>query len=111
MHFREVEVSDFVEAVFVSLGEASSCWDHLDRAGAFDAARAKAIGDDLVKFIEGHVLKPNLGMATTAELLEEVSTRMAITQNSLSGRELGRMCLDALNNLAPGVLAYRTVDN
>lgn len=54
---------------------------------------------------------PNLGLATTRELLEEVSTRMKVTQNSIAGRELGVMCDQALENLASGVLNYRTVDS
>lgn len=54
--------------------------------------------------------KPLLGLATTAELLAELEVRMRVTQNSLNGRELGRLCSAALVNLDKSVLNYRTVD-
>lgn len=50
-----------------------------------------------------------LGLATTRELLTELETRMRITQNSLAGRDLGRLCSEAVKNLDNGVLDYRTV--
>jgi hypothetical protein len=55
-------------------------------------------------------MNPLLGLATTKHLLEELATRMEITQNSTNGRELGSMCRQAIANLSPGVLHYRTVD-
>lgn len=55
--------------------------------------------------------QPNLGCATTRELLEEVASRMEITQNSIKGREIGRLCRAAIDNLSKGVLDYRTVNN
>lgn len=67
----------------------------------------QAISADLVaRLADG----PRLGMATTRHLLEEVATRMEITQNSTKGRELGSLCREALRNLDRGVLDYRTVD-
>lgn len=54
--------------------------------------------------------EPLLGLATTQQLLEELAVRMEVTQNSLKGRELGRLCREALANLDRGVLSYRTVD-
>lgn len=51
-----------------------------------------------------------LGLATTRELLEELSARMRISQNSTKGRELGRLCDEAIENLDRGVLNYRTVN-
>lgn len=53
--------------------------------------------------------RPNLGMASTRELLEEVAFRMEKTQNSTSGEQLASMCRDAVDNLARGVLDYRRV--
>ena len=44
---------------------------------------------------------------STRELLAEVARRMLETQNSTSGRELGRLAEEAIANLAPGVLDYR----
>ena len=54
--------------------------------------------------------EPRLGLATTRELLEELAVRMEVTQNSLKGRDLGRLCREALANLASFVLDYRPVD-
>lgn len=52
--------------------------------------------------------QPRMGIATTRELLDEVRVRMEISQNSTKGRELGRLCAEALDNLDPGVLEYAT---
>jgi hypothetical protein len=54
-------------------------------------------------------IEPLLGLATTRELLAELEVRMRVTQNSSKGRELGLLCAEALENLASGVLNYRTV--
>jgi NAD(P)-dependent dehydrogenase (short-subunit alcohol dehydrogenase family) len=51
--------------------------------------------------------RANIGLATTRQLLEELAVRMEHTQNSPAGRDLGRMCLDAIDNLATTVLNYR----
>lgn len=53
--------------------------------------------------------EPALGLVTTRELLEEIETRMRVTQNSLKGRDLGVLCAEAVENLAKSVLDYRTV--
>jgi hypothetical protein len=55
--------------------------------------------------------EPLLGLATTRELLDELAVRMEVTQNSIKGRDLGRLCREAIENLAPGILAYRTIDS
>jgi hypothetical protein len=54
---------------------------------------------------------PLLGLATTAELLDELAVRLETTQNSSKGRELGSLCREAIANLSFGVLAYRTADS
>lgn len=54
--------------------------------------------------------RAQLGLATTRELLEEVAARMEITQNSTSGRALGRQCREAVAKLDSGVLDYRVTD-
>lgn len=54
--------------------------------------------------------EPNLGMATTRMLLEELETRMRVTQNSTAGRELGVLCNNAIAGLAERVLNYKTYD-
>lgn len=52
--------------------------------------------------------QPNLGVATTDELLAELAARMETTQNSINGRRLGHMCNEARLELSPGVLGYST---
>lgn len=37
--------------VFQALGAASSCWDNLRGAGTFESGRAKAIGDDVYRWL------------------------------------------------------------
>lgn len=56
-------------------------------------------------------MAPNLGLATTRELLTELAVRMEVTQNSTNGRALGRLCRNALEHLAKNVLDYRTVSS
>lgn len=53
--------------------------------------------------------EPLVGLATTRQLLEELEVRMRVTQNSNKGRDLGRLCEEALENLDRGVLDCRTV--
>lgn len=48
--------------------------------------------------------------ASTRELLEELAARMEATQNSTKGRELGRLCREAVDNLDAGILNYRPPD-
>lgn len=59
--------------------------------------------------MNSQIESPLLGLATTRELLEEITVRMEVTQNSIKGRELGRLCREAIERLATGVLNYRTV--
>lgn len=76
------------------------------------AGQVHTIADELALHLRiiGEVDQPNLGLATTRELLEELATRMEVTQNSTAGRELGVMCRKAVENLQVGVLQYRTVN-
>lgn len=55
--------------------------------------------------------EPLLGLATTRQLLEELEVRMRVTQNSIKGDDLGRLCAEALENLDHHILDYRTVDS
>lgn len=43
------EDADYQQVIFNALGAASACWQHIDRAGTFDSARCKAIGEELVE--------------------------------------------------------------
>lgn len=64
-------------AVFQALGAASVCWDSMEGTGVFQSERAKAIGDALLAVIKEQE-RPLLGLATTRELLDELSTRIEI---------------------------------
>ncbi len=55
------------------------------------------------------ILPSRLGLVSTRELLDELATRLEVTQNSTNGRKLAALCREALDKLAPGVLDYRTV--
>lgn len=56
---------------------------------------------------------PLLGLATTAQLIEEIAVRMEITQHprTMLGDGFGSLCRDMLRNFLPEVLDYRTVDS
>jgi hypothetical protein len=45
-------------AIFQALGGASMCWEHIERAGVFNAALAKWIGDGLVGFLKSEGVVP-----------------------------------------------------
>lgn len=65
------------------------------------------------KYLSTEAERPDTGPAvtcTTAELLEEVAWRMARTQNSNKGRDLGTLAEEAACNLSPGVLDYRAAE-
>ena len=59
--------------------------------------------------------EPNLGCATTRELLEEIATRMVVGATvgtvGSQGQRLGVMCYESSFNLDASVLDYRTVDS
>lgn len=40
------------ELVMIALGQASTCWSHIEAAGVFDDSKAIQIGDELVKQIK-----------------------------------------------------------
>ena len=61
---------------------------------------------ELVAIVHEHD-EPQFWHATTRQLLEEIATRMRVTQNSEKGRELGKLCAEAILMLDPGVLNYR----
>lgn len=43
------------EAVGLSIGAASTCWDNLDGAGVFESERAAAITEELVELVRDYV--------------------------------------------------------
>lgn len=63
-------------AIFQALGAASMCWSESPK-GIFDSTKAKEIGDALIAELNSQE-KPNLGLATSRELLKEITTRIEI---------------------------------
>ena len=59
------------------VGEASVCWNPKPK-GVFDSAGAAKAVDRTEKEIKALMDKPNLGLATNKELLEELKTRIEI---------------------------------
>ncbi len=54
--------------------------------------------------------EPLLGYATTRNLLAELAARMELSQNTTKGRELGALCEEAMEKLAPFILDHRSID-
>lgn len=52
--YRLGEPESISQAVCLSIGAASVCWDSLYEAGLFDSTRARKIADDLIAYIEDH---------------------------------------------------------
>lgn len=73
-------VQSLANEIYQGLGAASTCWDNIGAAGTFDSTHCKEIGDKLFAFIleKTGLGEPNLGCATTEELVQELHTRIAI---------------------------------
>jgi hypothetical protein len=110
------------EIIGNAVGAASTCWKHVEKAGVFQSERASQIVDEVVAnirkklFFDGETKpeKPNLGYATTRELLEEIKARgeilAAVGEYS---EEMGDMAIGAANlleSLPWMMLDYKTVD-
>jgi len=76
--------------------------------GPLGVAIAASTRTDLGALVRAIRDQPRLGIATTREMLTELACRMDITQNSTAGRDLGRLCTEAVENLDSGVLEYAT---
>jgi hypothetical protein len=63
------------EAVFQAVGAASMAWENPAGAGVFDSDRAKAVGEELLAWVQRGRNHPRLGYATTLELIRELSAR------------------------------------
>lgn len=80
------------EEVFEALGAASTCWQYPDKAGVFDSEKCKEVGDELMGKLDPYInelatkyIQPNLGLATTIELIREVNERANVAH--LNGEE------------------------
>lgn len=102
---RDGEQMTIEEAVFQALGFASVCWTHTP-AGVFESDRAKEAGDKLMELISESLDQPNLGLATTGQMLDELRAR-----GEVAGiEELEQGALALLSTLPMDQLKYRTVD-
>ena len=45
-------LNNWEELIMTAMGEASMCWSEIDRAGVFDSAKAKQIGEKLLQDIK-----------------------------------------------------------
>ena len=52
--YRLGEPEDLNQAVFMSIGAASVCWESMSGTGVFDDQRARQVGEELVAYIEDH---------------------------------------------------------
>jgi len=52
--FQSFTPPDMRTAVFTSIGAASACWENTSSAGVFQRDLARAIGQDLVVWIDAH---------------------------------------------------------
>jgi hypothetical protein len=70
-------VESLTNVVYQAVGAASTCWESLSDTGVFQEDRARAVAEDLLEKI--HVFTrydtPSLGLATNAELREELRVR------------------------------------
>lgn len=72
-----VNLRELREAIFQALGAASVCWEETP-PGVFDSDRAAQVGNELVKIVLQYATKPWLGLATTRDLLEELTARIEV---------------------------------
>lgn len=49
------EADTLEEAIGVSIGAASACWDNLSGAGTFESERAVVISETLLDLVRGYV--------------------------------------------------------
>jgi len=80
------------EAVFTSLGAASTCWENLSGAGVFESTRAKAIGEALMNKIREEL---GLARASVRAQLEDLSIRYGEQQAELQAVKMDNQMLAA----------------
>lgn len=66
------------EVVGQAIGAASVCWESMEGTGIFQEDRARQIVDDVLDWIKTEYIKPNLGMATTRDLISELAARAEV---------------------------------
>ena len=51
MYLSEILSDKVVEEIYQSIGEASMCWEHPEKAGVFKSGQANTVALDLCEFI------------------------------------------------------------
>lgn len=64
--------------VFEALGGVSVCWQYPEQSGEFNSTRAREIGEKLLDDLRAHFNQPQLGLATTGQILDEIRTRIEV---------------------------------
>jgi hypothetical protein len=79
--------------IYEALGAASVCWEDMTGTGEFQERRAREIGEAVLEYIRTHIAhRPvlrcddaHLGLATTRELLDELTSRIEVDYHSGGG--------------------------
>lgn len=90
------------EAVYTAVGAASTTWNaQINGTDVFDDARAREVAEDLIKRVKVIVGlgDPHLGLATTAQIREELETR----------ERLGFTAEDNYTTVTPGAPLWHLV--
>lgn len=51
MKTREEEIEDLRSKIFQTIGQASMCWQFINRGGIYQSNDAVAVGEDLIGYI------------------------------------------------------------
>lgn len=72
-------------AIHQALGAASVCWSTPEGAGVFDSERAAVIGATLTREAR-RLVGPQLGYATTRQLIDELRARVDLDYTTVYGK-------------------------
>lgn len=97
IQFELAKATDGEEVLGLALGAASTCWESIEGTGEFDSVQARLILQDTISRLR-ELEKPNLGLATTAEILAEFGARFSTFQSQI-------------NQDFESFMNYRTVDS
>jgi hypothetical protein len=77
---RNTDTDQLSSAVHQALGAASTCWESMAGTGVFDDVRARGVADGLLEWIrDNYRNEPQLGLATTGQLLDEIRARLEVS--------------------------------
>src|SRR5687768_2239792 len=96
--------------IFTAIGAASVCWEKPEGAGIFESDRASRLGEETLQRLS-ELDQPLLGLATTRELLQELSARIGHYRILIPGNLSDQFNYLLSGGLEDDVLNYRTVDS